>query len=94
VSFEIHNFEFARKSEPLTRCWERKWKLTHIPLLTITYIMVTRRQIGRNVNSYALAHIHAHQYVCQHPHDPGMYEPYVSPEDKGKRIAKVTPTPT
>jgi hypothetical protein len=49
------------------KCWERKWTLTHLPLLTRSYIMVTRRQMGRCANPYALVHIHANRYVRQHP---------------------------
>jgi hypothetical protein len=34
--------------------------------------------------------IRASASVC----DPRMYEPYVSPDDKGKRTAKTTPAPS
>jgi hypothetical protein len=46
-------------------CWERKWILTHTPLLSRSYLMLARRRMGPHAHTYTLVRIHAPHYVRQ-----------------------------
>jgi hypothetical protein len=58
-------FEMCQHNRNPGVCWERKWRLVHLPLLSIYCLSVTRRQAGPRANTYALVRIHAPRYWCQ-----------------------------